>query len=87
MITRKCIWCGIETYNNRSPECIVHMNLFQMLKSHQQYVPSMLKVIEMDEEVPGWRDIKYENGAPKFSPTGTLLDENGLRSIFDDVDE
>lgn len=27
------------------------------------------------------------NGAPLWSPDGTLLDENGNRSIFDDVDQ
>lgn len=32
-------------------------------------------------------DMKYPNGAPKFAPDGTLLDEKGNRSIFDDVDE
>lgn len=29
----------------------------------------------------------HENGKPQFSPDGTMLDENGNRSIFDDVDE
>lgn len=29
----------------------------------------------------------YANGAPKFSKDGTLLDENGNRSVFDDVDQ
>ena len=37
-----------------------------------------------------WRHIsgylKYDNGRPKFAPDGTMLDENGNRSIFDDVD-
>ena len=31
--------------------------------------------------------FKYENGAPMFSEDGTMLDENGNRSIFDDIDE
>lgn len=30
---------------------------------------------------------KYPNGAPMYSQDGTLLDPNGNRSIFDDVDE
>lgn len=30
---------------------------------------------------------KHPNGAPKWAPDGTLLDEQGNRSIFDDVDE
>lgn len=30
---------------------------------------------------------RYENGAPMFDESGMMLDENGNRSIFDDVDE
>lgn len=30
---------------------------------------------------------KYPNGAPMFAADGMMLDENGERSIFDDVDE
>jgi hypothetical protein len=30
---------------------------------------------------------KHPNGRPKFSLDGTLLDDKGNRSIFDDVDE
>ena len=29
---------------------------------------------------------KYPSGKPMFAPDGTLLDERGNRSIFDDVD-
>lgn len=29
---------------------------------------------------------KYDNGRPLYSWTGTMLDQNGNRSIFDDVD-
>ena len=29
----------------------------------------------------------YPNGKPKFAEDGTMLDERGNRSIFDDVDE
>lgn len=29
----------------------------------------------------------WPNGAPMFSDDGTMLDENGNRSVFDDVDE
>lgn len=31
--------------------------------------------------------MKHLNGRPKFSLDGTMLDDNGNRSIFDDVDE
>lgn len=30
--------------------------------------------------------MKHPNGAPQFAPDGTMLDEKGNRSIFDDVD-
>lgn len=30
--------------------------------------------------------LRYPNGAPVFAPDGTLLDSEGNRSIFDDVD-
>lgn len=30
---------------------------------------------------------KHQNGKPVFAKDGTLLDEKGNRSIFDDVDE
>ena len=30
--------------------------------------------------------MRHPNGAPKYAPDGTMLDEKGNRSIFDDVD-
>jgi tRNA G37 N-methylase TrmD len=30
---------------------------------------------------------KHPNGAPIFAPDGTMLDQNGARSIFDDIAE
>jgi len=45
------------------------------------------KVRNLDRDAPGWRTLKHDNGAPKFSPNGMLLDEVGNRSIFDDLDE
>lgn len=35
----------------------------------------------------GQAAMKHDNGAPMFAPDGTMLDEKGNRSIFDDVDE
>lgn len=32
-------------------------------------------------------NMKHANGAPLYAPDGTLLDDKGNRSIFDDVDE
>lgn len=31
--------------------------------------------------------VVHPNGVPKFATDGTMMDENGNRSIFDDVDE
>lgn len=30
--------------------------------------------------------LRHPNGKPMYSPDGTLLDDRGKRSIFDDVD-
>lgn len=40
-----------------------------------------------DEFDPEWRDKLYDNGAPLYDSDGTILDHDGSRSIFDDVDE
>jgi hypothetical protein len=32
-------------------------------------------------------EMKYDNGRPKFAPDGTMMNDQGTRSIFDDVDE
>lgn len=45
------------------------------------------KIRDNDKYNPGWRNQKHPNGQPAYSPDGTMLDENGNRSIFDDVDE
>jgi hypothetical protein len=45
------------------------------------------KIKRLDECVPGWREMKHANGARKFSDNGTLLTDEGKRSVFDDVDE
>jgi hypothetical protein len=45
------------------------------------------KTARLDEIHPGWRDHKHQNGSPLWAKDGTLLDEKGNRSIFDDVDE
>jgi len=35
-----------------------------------------------------WVSLRHcPNGAPQFASDGTMLDEHGNRSIFDDVDE
>lgn len=30
--------------------------------------------------------LHHKNGAPMFAPDGTMLDDKGNRSIFDDID-
>lgn len=45
------------------------------------------KRCDMDRDTPGWRDLRYDNGAPVYAADGTMLDDKGHRSIFDDVDE
>lgn len=40
-----------------------------------------------DRSDQGWRDRKYPNGQSMYAADGTMLDERGNRSIFDDVDE
>lgn len=32
-------------------------------------------------------NLKHENGAPMFAPSGMMLDDQGNRSIFDDIDQ
>lgn len=45
-------------------------------------------IAALDRDVPGWRELKHPNGAPMFSErTGVMLDDQGYRSIFDDVDK
>lgn len=45
------------------------------------------KVRDLDAYHPGWREKTYPNGQRMFSDDGTMLDESGNRSIFDDLDE
>lgn len=42
---------------------------------------------DLDQYHPEWRQMKHTNGRPMFSKNGMMLDENGNRSIFDDVDD
>ena len=32
-------------------------------------------------------EMKHANGRPKYAPDGTMMNDQGNRSIFDDVDE
>jgi primosomal protein N' len=44
-------------------------------------------ILRLDVRTDEQRQQKYPNGAHKWSPDGTLLDEHGNRSVFDDVDQ
>jgi hypothetical protein len=41
---------------------------------------------EVRELYAAQKSEKHPNGAPKYAADGTLLDDRGKRSIFDDVD-
>lgn len=36
---------------------------------------------------PNWQESRHPNGQRKWADDGTMLNERGTRSIFDDVDE
>lgn len=44
-------------------------------------------IIRIDVRTDEQRAAKHPNGHHQWSPDGTLLDENGKRSIFYDVDK
>jgi hypothetical protein len=41
----------------------------------------------LDQDLPRWREMLHENGNHKFAQDGTMLDDKGNRSIFDDLDD
>lgn len=45
------------------------------------------KIDDLNAHVPGWHLMRHDNGNPKFNQDGMLLNDDGTRSIFDDVDE
>ena len=55
------------------------------VKTHSD--AAKVTITRLDVRTDEQRAAKHPNGAPKWSPDGTLLDENGNRSIFDDVDQ
>jgi hypothetical protein len=44
-------------------------------------------IVDLDRMHPNWREDKHPNGRRKWSDDGMLLNSDGSRSIFDDVDE
>lgn len=55
------------------------------IKDHSDM--AKVAVIRPDARTDEQRAAKHPNGQHQWSPDGTLLDENGNRSIFDDVDK
>lgn len=55
------------------------------IKDHSDAAKTAILAIDVrtDEQ----RAAKHPNGRHQWSPDGTLLNENGNRSIFDDVDK
>ena len=43
--------------------------------------------VSTDQWCGEWESVRYPNGQELFSPNGMMLDQDGNRSIFDDVDE
>jgi hypothetical protein len=58
-----------------------------ILSSRRSMDEALEKQAQLDVAVPDWRTQAYASGARCYDGDGTLLDENGRRSIFDDVDE
>ena len=55
------------------------------VKTHSEL--AKVEILRLDVRTDEQRASKHPNGAHVWSPDGTLLDENGNRSIFDDVDQ
>ena len=59
----------------------------QDVRSIEQLHTNWTKLRDMDQDIPGWREMRHDNGSAMFAADGTMLDERGNRSVFDDVDE
>jgi primosomal protein N' len=55
------------------------------VKDHSEL--AKIEILRLDVRTDEQRQQKHENGQHMWSPDGTLLDEHGNRSIFDDVDQ
>lgn len=74
--TVPCKWCGTPTRMMGTKECDAHWELRHRIESEPAMAAEMLSKL-----------AKYPNGAPMFAPDGMMLDDQGNRSIFDDVDQ
>lgn len=61
----------------------------ETLKYARKKMPEIeeLIVVKINEKIVDRLKAKYPNEAPMFAPDGTMLDEHGNRSIFDDIDK
>lgn len=76
----ECTVCGDSDYGD-NPEAAKTLAECETARTAE-------KLARLDEFTPGWRELVHPNGAPMFNPdSGTMLDDAGNRSIFDDVDE
>lgn len=55
------------------------------IKDHSE--AAKVTILRLDMRTDEQRAAKHANGQHVWSPDGTLLGENGKRSIFDDVDQ
>lgn len=55
--------------------------------TREQAIAVREKLVRLDECNPNWRELRHENGFPMFSLDGTMLNDEGNRSIFDDIDD
>ncbi|PBB96697.1 hypothetical protein [Mesorhizobium sp. WSM3862] len=55
------------------------------IKDHSDV--AKISIVGIDKRTDEQRAAKHPNGRHVWAPDGTLLDENGNRSIFDDVDK
>lgn len=58
-----------------------------VLKELRLYEKASAGCIARLSEIIDTKMAHYANGAPMFADDGTMLDDKGNRSIFDDVDE
>jgi hypothetical protein len=59
----------------------------EILADQQRAKERAQKIARMDEIHPGWREQKHKNGNPVWGKHGMLLNDDGTRSVFDDLDE
>lgn len=59
----------------------------QTTLTHEDAVEARDKLLRLSAGIPDWRSLRHDNGTAMFALDGTMLNDQGNRSIFDDVDE